>query len=118
MATLETKYIVSVNDGRNTEFSMEISEFDEITDECSHQDLVKQVRQVWKERAFSNFEQWKIKPLKKFVVSKDVNEEYLEQEYVLEITKKQYRSKRADVCLWIGNQYCAKEKIEWQEDAA
>jgi predicted nucleic acid-binding protein len=112
MATVKTFYVIEATNWDNTHFSMQTSELNEIDTDCSHQELAKQVRNIWRENSYTRLEALYITPLNKFSIFHDEDEN---EEYLLEVRKKQRRSKREDLTLYVGVGRNNQEIVKWQE---
>lgn len=112
MATVKTSYVIKTSNWGNTHFSMQTSELNEIDTNCSHQELAKQVRNIWRENSYTRLEALSITPLNNFSIVIDEDEE---EEYLLEVNKKQQRSKKEDLTLYVGGRWNIQEIVEWQE---
>lgn len=111
MATLKTYYVVSTSDWKNTHFSMQLSELDDINTDCSEQELVRQVRAIWRKHSATTLEELSIRPIRSF----EIFDNDTEEKYLLEISMKQQRSKKEDFILSVGGRYNCKKVIKWQE---
>ena len=112
MATLRTYYEVEASNYHNANFSIQLSEIDDINTNCTEKELASQVRAVWRKRRVSELGELTITPMRKFEVQ---DGEDSNKKYTLEISKKQTRSKKEDITLWVGGIYNAKQVIEWQQ---